>query len=119
MGRFRHPHLVRGIVHTSEGAFQIERGIADLPDEVGAALGWIRVSDHPCGPADRAAGFQRRSGCRSRRRALAEVSASPRGCRRPHVTGILNVLRTYSMLAWVSATKSPVGAPVSSTYQPR
>jgi hypothetical protein len=45
MGLFRHPHLVRGIVHTSEGAFQIERGIADLPDEVGAALGWIRVDD--------------------------------------------------------------------------
>jgi len=47
MGRFRHPHLVRGIVHTSEGAFQIERGIADLPDEVGAALGWIRLDDDP------------------------------------------------------------------------
>ena len=39
MGLFRHPHLVRGIVHTSEGAFQIERGIADLPDDVGAGLG--------------------------------------------------------------------------------
>ena len=47
MGLFRHPHLVRGIVHTSEGAFQIERGIADLPDEVGAALGWIRLDEEP------------------------------------------------------------------------
>jgi hypothetical protein len=40
MGLFRHPHLVRGIVHTSEGAFLIERGVAELPDDVGAALGW-------------------------------------------------------------------------------
>jgi hypothetical protein len=47
MARFRHPHLTRGIVHTSEGAFQIERGIAELPDEVGAALGWIRLDDEP------------------------------------------------------------------------
>ena len=47
MGLFRHPHLVRGIVHTSEGAFQIERGIAELPDDIGAALGWIRIDDDP------------------------------------------------------------------------
>ena len=47
MGLFRHPHLVRGIVHTSEGAFQIERGIADIPDEIGAALGWTRVDEEP------------------------------------------------------------------------
>jgi hypothetical protein len=47
MGLFRHPHLVRGIVHTSEGAFQIERGIAELPDEVGAALGWTRLDEDP------------------------------------------------------------------------
>jgi hypothetical protein len=47
MGLFRHPHLVRGIVHTSEGAFHIERGIADVPDEVGSALGWTRVEDEP------------------------------------------------------------------------
>jgi hypothetical protein len=47
MGLFRHPHLVRGIVHTSEGAFHIERGIADLPDDVGAALGWTRLEDEP------------------------------------------------------------------------
>jgi hypothetical protein len=51
MGLFRHPHLVRGIVHTSEGAFQIERGIADLPDEVGAALGWIRLDEDAVVPA--------------------------------------------------------------------
>lgn len=47
MGQFRHPHLVRGIVHTSEGAFLIERGVAEVPDEVGASLGWIRVDVEP------------------------------------------------------------------------
>ena len=45
MGLFRHPHLVRGIVHTSEGAFLIERGLAEVPDEVGTILGWIRVDE--------------------------------------------------------------------------
>jgi hypothetical protein len=45
MGLFRHPHLVRGIVHTSEGAFLIERGVAELPDDVGAALGWTPLED--------------------------------------------------------------------------
>jgi hypothetical protein len=45
MGLFRHPHLVRGIVHTSEGAFLIERGVAELPDDVGATLGWIPLDD--------------------------------------------------------------------------
>jgi hypothetical protein len=45
MGLFRHPHLVRGIVHTSEGAFHIERGVAEIPDEIGEALGWIKVDE--------------------------------------------------------------------------
>ena len=45
MGLFRHPHLVRGIVHTSEGAFLIERGLAEVPDEVGTILGWVRVDE--------------------------------------------------------------------------
>ena len=45
MGLFRHPHLVRGIVHTSEGAFHIERGVAEIPDEVGEALGWIKLDE--------------------------------------------------------------------------
>jgi hypothetical protein len=47
MALFRHPHLVRGIVHTSDGAFHIERGVADIPDEVGASLGWTRVDEEP------------------------------------------------------------------------
>ena len=49
MGLFRHPHLVRGIVHTSEGAFLIERGVAELPDDVGAALGWTPLEDEDAG----------------------------------------------------------------------
>lgn len=47
MGFFRHPHLVRGIVHTSEGAFLIVRGVAELSDEVGASLGWMPIDDEP------------------------------------------------------------------------
>jgi hypothetical protein len=43
MGIFRHPHLVRGIVHTSHGAFVIVRGLVDLPDEIGEALRWARA----------------------------------------------------------------------------
>lgn len=45
MGLFRHPHLVRGVVHTAEGAFFINRGIAQLPDAVGESMGWQRVDD--------------------------------------------------------------------------
>jgi hypothetical protein len=56
MARFRHPHLTRGIVHTAEGAFLIERGVASLPDEVGEALGWTRVDDNtPPANSDRQA----------------------------------------------------------------
>ena len=139
MGLFRHPHLVRGIVHTSEGAFQIERGIADLPDEVGAALGWIRVDEDPTSdPAIGTARVESRGGGQQpRRRAVierppladphrsiarnqfpaAQRSSSARAD--AYVTGILKVLRTYSMLARVSAIRSLVGESVSSTYQPR
>jgi hypothetical protein len=42
---FRHPHLVRGIVHTAEGAFMIHRGVVELPEDVGDSLGWLRVDD--------------------------------------------------------------------------
>jgi hypothetical protein len=40
MPLFRHPHLLRGIVHTSLGAFELDRGLADIPDTVGESLGW-------------------------------------------------------------------------------
>jgi hypothetical protein len=45
MAVFRHPHLVRGVVHTPQGAFTIVRGLAELPDEIGEALGWPRLGD--------------------------------------------------------------------------
>ena len=43
MAIFRHPHLVRGIVHTPHGAFTVVRGLVDLSDEVGDDLGWTRA----------------------------------------------------------------------------
>ena len=43
MGLYLHPHLTRGVMHTPEGAFKINRGIVDLPDELGEALGWTAV----------------------------------------------------------------------------
>jgi hypothetical protein len=43
MGLFRHPHLVRGVVHTSKGSFAIIRGLVNVPDEVGESCGWLRL----------------------------------------------------------------------------
>ena len=40
---FRHPHLTRGVVHTTWGNFVIERGLVRAPDSVGAQQGWQRV----------------------------------------------------------------------------
>jgi hypothetical protein len=40
---FRHPHLTRGVVHTTGGNFVIERGLVRAPDSVGAEQGWQRV----------------------------------------------------------------------------
>ena len=52
MGLYRHPHLTRGVVHTPEGAFSINRGIVELPDELGESLGWTAVmSDDDGEPA--------------------------------------------------------------------
>jgi hypothetical protein len=43
MGLYRHPHLVRGTVHTPKGAFVILRGIVDVPDDIGEHYGWEPV----------------------------------------------------------------------------
>ena len=43
MSVFQHPHLTRGIVKTEKGAFFISRGLVEMPDEVGEALGWRQV----------------------------------------------------------------------------
>lgn len=53
MSLFRHPHLVRGIVHTAEGAFVIHRGIAEIPEDVGESLGWVRLDDDRQSPIAR------------------------------------------------------------------
>jgi hypothetical protein len=45
MSLFRHPHLTRGVIRTPHGAFTITRGIVDVPDEVGRALGWLPVEE--------------------------------------------------------------------------
>ena len=42
MALFRHPHLVRGTVHTPHGAFTVVRGQVEMPDDIGEALGWPR-----------------------------------------------------------------------------
>ena len=52
MGLYRHPHLVRGVMHTPEGAFRINRGIVELPDELGESLGWTPVADEDDGAPD-------------------------------------------------------------------
>ena len=43
MSLFRHPHLVRGVVHTHQGQFFVRRGLVETPDDVGESLGWLRV----------------------------------------------------------------------------
>jgi len=53
MSLFRHPHLVRGIVHTHQGQFFIRRGLVEMPDEVGDRLGWQRVQVDEDTPARR------------------------------------------------------------------
>lgn len=45
MALFRHPHLVRGVVHTHHGAFAVVRGLVELPEEIGESLGWRRFED--------------------------------------------------------------------------
>jgi hypothetical protein len=53
MSLFRHPHLVRGVVHTQQGQFFICRGLVEMPDEVGERLGWQRVDADEDTPAPR------------------------------------------------------------------
>jgi len=64
MSLFRHPHLTRGIIRTPHGSFTITRGIVDVPDEVGHALGWLPVQDED-------------EGARGARKFLSRQSAVP------------------------------------------
>ncbi len=43
MSTFQHPHLIRGVVQTPQGAFALSRGRVEMADDVGAALGWRRI----------------------------------------------------------------------------
>ena len=45
MSLFKHPHLTRGIVKTQTGAYVITRGLVEVPDDIGTALGWTPVND--------------------------------------------------------------------------
>jgi hypothetical protein len=45
MSKFRHPHLVRGILHTPAGAFEVRRGIVEAPDALGEQLGWLKLEE--------------------------------------------------------------------------
>jgi hypothetical protein len=47
MTLFRHPHLVRGTVHTPYGAFTVVRGHVEMPEDIGDALGWHRLETRP------------------------------------------------------------------------
>lgn len=51
MSVFQHPHLTRGIVKTAKGAFVITRGLVEMPDDIGEALGWQRVDAEDNTPA--------------------------------------------------------------------
>jgi hypothetical protein len=51
MGLYRHPYLTRGVVHTPQGAFRINRGIVELPDELGESLPWTAVTSEDEGDA--------------------------------------------------------------------
>jgi hypothetical protein len=42
-------------MHTPEGAFRINRGIVDLPDELGESLGWTAVMADGDGASELAA----------------------------------------------------------------
>lgn len=43
MGVFRHPHLIRGVVHTARGSFVITRGLMYVPNAIGELYAWQRV----------------------------------------------------------------------------
>jgi hypothetical protein len=45
MSKFRHPHLVRGILHTPVGAFEVRRGVVEAPEALGEQFGWAKLED--------------------------------------------------------------------------
>src|SRR5438874_3497564 len=93
MPLYRHPHLVRGVVHTPIGVFELNRGLADVPESVGEALGWQRCPEHadartrlpsgqqatPVAPSDNVAALAT-SVDWALERVLAAVTAAVAGC---------------------------------------
>ena len=45
MALFKHPCLAHGTVHTPFGAFTIVRGLVEVPDEIGEAMGWLQLNE--------------------------------------------------------------------------
>jgi hypothetical protein len=66
MALFQHPHLTRGVVKTTKGAFLISRGLVSAPDEIGDALGWRRVDSESGLPSDAALSLGRRQSATAR-----------------------------------------------------
>ena len=62
MGIFQHPHLTRGIVRTEKGAFEISRGLVDVPDELGESLGWRAADPENATPANASGSSSPKSG---------------------------------------------------------
>jgi hypothetical protein len=52
---FQHPHLTRGIVTTPKGSFIVIRGLVEMPEEIGEALGWRPVDADADSAVDAAA----------------------------------------------------------------
>jgi hypothetical protein len=59
---FRHPHLTRGVVHTTKGNFVVQRGLVRVPDAVGDQHGWQRVDPADHGDDTRASASPRQRG---------------------------------------------------------
>ena len=86
MSVFQHPHLTRGIVKTSKGAFVITRGLVEVPDEIGESLGWRPVGLDQQAPADVSGSHSteaahrtgnRRAGSRARRARASRIRVKP------------------------------------------
>ena len=62
MGLFQHPHLTRGIVRTEKGAFEISRGLVEVPDELGESLGWRSANPENATPENASRSFAPNTG---------------------------------------------------------
>jgi hypothetical protein len=72
MAIFQHPHLTRGVVKTTKGAFVISRGLVNAPDDIGESLGWTRVDAETGLPSDAVLSAARRESSTRRDGALLD-----------------------------------------------